>query len=69
MPKRKIDPTTVEPQLTYREQMLVDEFIRNMGNAPAPLHPLAIRVLACRIPVGRSLKAERQTNPFRDAAF
>ena len=33
MPKRRIDPATGEPELTYREQMLVDEFIKNGGNA------------------------------------
>jgi len=32
MPKRRIDPTTGEPELTYREQLLVDEYIRNGGN-------------------------------------
>jgi hypothetical protein len=32
MPKRTIDPANGQPQLTYREQMLVDEFIRNGGN-------------------------------------
>jgi hypothetical protein len=32
MPKRRIDPATGEPQLTHREQLLVDEFIRNGGN-------------------------------------
>jgi len=32
MPKRRKDPITGEPQLTYREQMLVDEFIGNGGN-------------------------------------
>jgi hypothetical protein len=32
MPKRKIDPATGKPQLTYREQILVDEFVRNGGN-------------------------------------
>src|SRR5215468_298358 len=32
MPKRKIDPATGEPELTYREQRLVDEFVKNGGN-------------------------------------
>ena len=32
MPKRKIDPATGEPQLTHREQRLIDEFIKNGGN-------------------------------------
>jgi len=32
MPKRKIDPVTGEPELTYREQRLVDEFVKNGGN-------------------------------------
>src|SRR5262245_17403351 len=32
MPKRRIDPATGEPQLTYHEQSFVDEFIRNGGN-------------------------------------
>ncbi len=32
MPKRKIDPATGEPELTYREQILVDEYIKNGGN-------------------------------------
>src|SRR6516225_4775817 len=32
MPKRKTDPTTGQPQLTYREQMLANEFINNGGN-------------------------------------
>jgi hypothetical protein len=32
MGKRKIDPATGEPRLTYREQRLVDEFIKNGGN-------------------------------------
>src|SRR5262249_8174173 len=32
MPKRKINPETGEPELTYREQMLLDEFMRNGGN-------------------------------------
>src|SRR5215467_15688118 len=33
MSKRKIDPTTGEPELTYREHMFVNEFITNGGNA------------------------------------
>src|SRR5215471_7760189 len=32
MPKRKINPSTGEPQLTYREQILIDQFIKNGGN-------------------------------------
>src|SRR5262249_11229926 len=32
MPKRKIDPSTGETELTYREHLLVDEYIRNGGN-------------------------------------
>jgi phage terminase small subunit len=32
MPKRKKDPTTGQPQLTYKEQVLVNEFFRNGGN-------------------------------------
>ncbi len=32
MPKRRIDPTTGEPQLTDREQILIDEYIKNGGN-------------------------------------
>ena len=32
MPKRKIDPATGEPELTYREQRLVDQFVKNGGN-------------------------------------
>jgi len=32
MPKRKTDPTTGQHQLTYREQLLVNEFINNGGN-------------------------------------
>jgi len=33
MPKRKIDPETGEPALTYRENRLVDGYIANGGNA------------------------------------
>jgi len=32
MSKRKVDPTTGEPQLTYRESRFLDEFITNGGN-------------------------------------
>jgi hypothetical protein len=32
MPRRTDNPTTGEPDLTYREQQFVDEFIRNGGN-------------------------------------
>jgi Terminase small subunit len=32
MPKRKINPATGEPELTYRQQRLVDEFVTNGGN-------------------------------------
>ncbi len=32
MPKRRINPVTGEPELTTREQTLVDEFISNGGN-------------------------------------
>ena|SRR5215471_5883444 len=32
MSKRKVDPTTGEPRLTYREQRFLDEFITNGGN-------------------------------------
>ena len=32
MPKRKIDPTTGQSQLTYREQQLINEYINNGGN-------------------------------------
>src|SRR5262245_4474171 len=31
MPKRRIDPATGEPELTYREQQLIDEYMRNGG--------------------------------------
>jgi len=33
MPKRKVDPETGEPALTYRENRLVDQFVANGGNA------------------------------------
>jgi len=33
MPKRKIDPATGEPQLTYREQQFINQYINNGGNA------------------------------------
>jgi hypothetical protein len=32
MPKRKIDPATGKPQLTAREQRVIDEYIKNGGN-------------------------------------
>src|SRR5262249_35414116 len=32
MPKRRIDPATGHPELTYREQSFVDEFLHNGGN-------------------------------------
>jgi len=32
MPKRRIDPTTGKPQLTNREQRVIDEYIKNGGN-------------------------------------
>jgi hypothetical protein len=32
MPKRKIDPATGKPQLTDREQRVIDEYIKNGGN-------------------------------------
>jgi len=32
MPKRRIDPTTGEPQLTDRELRVIDEYIKNGGN-------------------------------------
>jgi phage terminase small subunit len=33
MPKRRIDPTTGDPNLTYREERFLDEFVSNGGNA------------------------------------
>ena len=32
MPKRRIDPKTGKPQLTAREQRVIDEYISNGGN-------------------------------------
>src|SRR5262249_3282733 len=32
MPKRRIDPATGQPELTYHEQSFVDEFLHNGGN-------------------------------------
>src|SRR5215470_15801583 len=32
MPKRRIEPVTGQPELTYHEQSFVDEFLHNGGN-------------------------------------